>query len=472
MLQKVKAFIDQQHMLEKGDRLIAGVSGGVDSVCLLLLLCELQPVYHVTVEAVHVHHGIRGKDADEDARFVEALCSRLEVPCRQYRYDVPSLASKEHCSLEEMGRKVRYMAFDDACGKAGASKIAVAHHIDDQAETMLFHLFRGTGLKGLAGIPPVRGAVIRPLLCVQRAEIEKYVTERGYTWREDQSNGEDFHIRNKIRHHVISYAREHISPAACANMARTAEHLTEVEQFMRQSAKEALELNSLELQADCAGRLAVSRQRFLGRPAVLQEYMIRECLLLVRQTLNNITAEHVRQVRTLLDKQSGKQIVLPGGLIVSREYDQLIFELNAAQGAEPFCFRVTVPGNIFIPHLGICLCFEEKKYKKNAKIPISAYTKWFDYDKIKNPLVVRSRKPGDVLAVSGEGGHKTVKRYFIDEKIPRAQREQIALLADEEEVVWVCGYRISERYKVTEQTERILEVTLKRPDSQKTKAKE
>ena len=188
MIQKILKFITENDMLKANDRVIVGVSGGADSVCLLFTLMEIRREIPLTLAAVHVEHGIRGEDAKEDARYVQRLCQEYDIPFRKYCYRVAEIARERKQSVEEAGRELRYQAFEEACREYHANKIAVAHHMDDDAETVLLNLFRGSGLKGLAGIPAVRGKIIRPLLCVSRQEIEQYLTEHGIAYRTDATN--------------------------------------------------------------------------------------------------------------------------------------------------------------------------------------------------------------------------------------------------------------------------------------------
>ena len=201
--QKVLAFMRKNHMTDRGDGVLAAVSGGADSVCLLLLLCELAAELGIHVSAFHMNHGIRGAEADRDERFVEKLCGRMGVPLTVVHEKVGSYAADHGLSTEEAGRILRYRHLKETAEKYGCAKIAVAHHEDDDAETVLLNLFRGSGLPGLSGIRPVREEIIRPLLCVSRKEIEEYLTSREHSWCEDSTNKENDYTRNKIRHKIL-----------------------------------------------------------------------------------------------------------------------------------------------------------------------------------------------------------------------------------------------------------------------------
>ena len=214
LLQKVTEYNKKYSMLQKGDSVLVGLSGGADSVCLLYILKELAEKLHFSVYALHVNHGIRGMEADADEQFAANLCNKLEVPFVSIKEDILDYAEKNRVSLEEGGRIVRYAAFERMKQEWGCTKIALAHHANDSAETMLFHLFRGGKLGGLAGIPPVREHIIRPLLCCNRKEIEGWLEERNISYCTDVSNFSEEYTRNKIRHRILAYAEEEINPKA------------------------------------------------------------------------------------------------------------------------------------------------------------------------------------------------------------------------------------------------------------------
>ena len=242
MLQKIKAYVKKQNMLRKGDRIVVGVSGGADSVCLFHVLLELKEEFALELAVVHVNHGIR-EEAYNDEAYVEKLCAGHAIAFYPFRVDVPQLARKEHLSEEEAGRQVRYRAFaqvlEQVYGNDG--KIAVAHTQNDRAETVLCHLFRGTGLTGLSGIAPVREQIIRPLLCVRREGVEKYLTERGSAFWQDATNDTDVYTRNRIRHHILPYAEAEICREPVRHINQAAEQIYEALDYLNQKIAEAEE---------------------------------------------------------------------------------------------------------------------------------------------------------------------------------------------------------------------------------------
>ena len=231
-MEKVLDYIRKNGMVQRGDRIIAGVSGGPDSVCLLFLLDKYKETLGISLEVVHMEHGIRGKESLEDAAFVENFCRKLAIPCHTYHRDIPKLAREWKCSGEEAGRRARYEAFEEVRGKNGGTKIAVAHNRNDQAETVLFHLVRGSGLSGLSGIRPVRGNIIRPLLCLTREEIEDLLRKENLPFRTDATNLETDYARNRIRLNILPLLREELNPRTCEHLAETAERLALAEDYL------------------------------------------------------------------------------------------------------------------------------------------------------------------------------------------------------------------------------------------------
>jgi tRNA(Ile)-lysidine synthase len=470
MLLKVKNFIEQNKMIEKGDRIVLGVSGGADSVCLLYMLSEICRDQKIPVLVVHINHGIRGKDAEGDEQYVKVLCKKLNLEFLKFRVNVPQIAMQEGLSEEEAGRKIRYRTFFQVCKDKQCNKIAIAHNKNDIAETVLFHLFRGTGIRGLSGIQPVirhkpapgEITVIRPLLCLEREEIEDYLRERSISYQTDATNLTDAYSRNKIRNHILSYAVKEINSNAVPHIAQTALQLREIESYINDQIKRRYEALT-----------EISEERIIGitvnqlqkEDIVIQKGIVRKILEELTGNLKNLEAKHVEQVLSLLPKQVGKQIDLPYGVLAVREYDKVIFYPDRSCGLpveakerqrEPVAVRV--PGKYYLPELRKFLVVNIINYEKNQPIPKSSCMKWFDYDKIENAVVVRYRKEGDYIQINPSGGRKKLKDYFIDQKIPRRERDHKPLVADGSHIMWIPGDgdRISEKYKVDESTKTIL----------------
>lgn len=454
MLERVRAFAGEYEMIQRGGKVIAGVSGGPDSVCLLFLLKELCGEREASLYAVHVHHGLRGREADEDEAFVRELCAREQIPLRIFSFDVRQRAAREKLSLEEAGRLCRYEAFREEAARLGGGRIAVAHHMDDQAETVLFHLFRGTGIRGLCGMEPVRGEIIRPLLCVRRDEILEWLEKRGLSWRTDSSNESTEYMRNRIRGELLPYVREHINSQADRHVAETARELLETEEFLERKTEEAFRLCVRAEEEGCF----LFHSGFCHLDPVIRRRLLRRCM---EETggLRDVERVHIRMLEELMERQIGSRVDLPGSRSARREYQGIWLEKKRMNGEGLAAVPVKeIPG--MLEDGGCIWSFSLEKAQKDQIIPQKTYTKWFDYDKIKKYLEIRGRAPGDYLEINREHGRKKLKAYLVDEKISSRERERLRLLADGSHIVWIPGYRISERYKVTENTERILKVQI------------
>lgn len=478
LLQKVIKYNKKYNMLQEGDGVLVGLSGGADSVCLLYILKDLAEKLHFSLYALHVNHGIRGTAADADEQFVTDLCSKLNVPFISIKEDIVDYAKKNRVSLEEGGRIVRYAALERVKQEWGCNKIALAHHANDSAETMLFHLFRGGKLAGLAGIPPVRGSIIRPLLCCGRKEIETWLKERNISYCTDASNFSEDYTRNKIRHRMITYAEEEINPKTVLHMQQTAEYIRQVKEFVEEETKRLFEKAVQKKQNVYCVSIPVLSEASL----FLQQQLIYQ-LLGELGGLKDVTELHVTQVLSLMEKQSGRCVNLAGGILAEHSYDTVLLWKKQEEKEEPERL-VNIPGQYVITlpmkvasHIKDEVeCFAEScrdlteyseaflvfsvfPYVNTMKIPKNRYTKWMDYDKIKDAIILRKRQPGDMFSL--KNGTKTIKTFFIDEKIPKEERNQITLVACGKEILWIPGMRGSEAYPVGEQTKNILQIELK-----------
>ncbi len=436
-------------MIQTGDKIILGISGGADSVCLLFVLLEYRKRVSFDLVAVHVDHGLR-EDAGEDARYVEELCAEEKIPFYLARGDVKKLAAEEKCSEEDAGRRLRYRVFREAAERFGGTKLAVAHNGNDRAETMLLHLFRGSGLRGLCGIRPVRGTVIRPLLCLERREIEEYLRDRRIRWRTDSTNEEDLYARNRVRRHILPYAEREISGRVIAHMCGTADLLSETEEYLCRQTKEARE--------KCVRGSSIEAEVFNGLPVILRKRILLGILEELSPTGKDISSANVEDVLSLFEERGNRSVSLPFGITFMRRYGLVTWETKELAEAD------SSPSES-LPELEF-LVFSPKK---DEKVPVNKYTKWFDYDKIAlfrsgGQPELRFRRTGDFLTLSdGRGSliHKSLKDYMIAEKIPRELRGRIPVLAEGSHVLWLIGYRISEYYKTDRNTKRVLQVKLK-----------
>ena len=446
MLQRTAQYMRQWKMVEPGEKLVIGVSGGVDSVCLLYILKELG----YELEAVHVNHGIRGEEADRDEAFVKELCEKINSPFHGFRFDVPKLSKQWHMSVEEAGRRVRRQCFLEVMEQTGAKAIALAHHGNDRAETVLFHLTRGTGIKGLSAMKPTDGTIIRPLLWAGRKEIEQYAQNRNYEFVEDASNATLDYTRNKIRHQVIPVLEE-INPKSVTHILSVAEKLSDISAYIDREAEKLCRLSAVMYQQE----VQILKFAFYQGDPVLRIPVLQKCVEYLTGSLVNITEEHLQKMLGLFEMQTGKEIHLPGHLAAVRTYEGIRMFFKE-EGAVPEPVKITGEGTYEFGGLTFVVSIEP--WDERKIFPIKNYTKCFDYDKIIDGIFLRTRESGDYLEINKDHGRKSLQDYMVNEKIPKDQRDEVILLADGSHVVWVVGKRISENYKVTKETKKVLKV--------------
>ncbi len=472
MQEKTEIYMRKNYMTEEGDAVLVGLSGGADSVALLLLLWKLMDKLHIFLRAVHVHHGLRGAEADRDAAFSKALCDRLGVRFYEFHIDAAKEARDGRCSLEEAGRKARYrlyeevaVAWESEMNNKAHVHIATAHHADDSAETILLNLFRGSGLGGLSGIDPVRGRIIRPLLWAERREIQAWLVKQQQEWVEDSTNKESEYSRNWIRNELIPAVRMRLNAQAVRHIDQAGKYIRQADAYFKMEAEHWL------LQY-ASGRGADAR-KLSKQSDIVQSYIIRELFLRSGMPLKDVTEKHIDAVRVLLNQETGKSISLPHGFRAENTYGSITIypdskKISPYAADEPpeICIQLSAlpqtneelsNGDDQCTDYGKLLRMHVFPCENAEDFPKKQYTKWLDYDRIKGDLSLRHRKTGDYLTLPS-GGKKSLKSWMIDEKIPRQERDEIWLLAEGEHVLWIVGYRISAYYKITEQTKNILEV--------------
>lgn len=478
-MQRIITFCEEQHMLEEGDGIILGLSGGADSVCLLMAFLELRRKWRLKILAVHVHHGIRGEHADRDAAFARSLCERHQVEYVEERVDIPQMAKEQQMSEEEAGRHARYHCFYRLLVERGCQKIAVAHHKNDQAETMLFHMARGTGIDGLTGMRPVSGKVIRPLLVVSRQEIEHILAERGVGYCSDATNADIAYTRNYIRHEVIP-RMEYVNAEAVSHIAALADKLWAAQDYLQDNIESAF------LACRSGGRktgVTLDLPEFIGLHSYMKQAVIRRTFEELSHSLKDIGEVHVKAVLQLTESQPGRRCMLPYGIMVWRGAGELYFQRDTgepvagdtvikttcsdvsqterAESACVICVGTMETGRLYTFLAQDAVITARVTEEKPEIFGKKNYTKYFDCDKIKDNLVLRHPEPEDYLVIDSEGHKKKLNRYFVDEKVPVYVRGSQIVLAEGHHILWVPGYRMSEAYKVTKETGGVLELSFK-----------
>ena len=468
-------YLEQYHMLEGKDKVLVGLSGGADSVCLLYLLKEYAKSHSVTVLAAHVHHGLR-ENADLDEEYVRRLCNDWEIPLFVKHIDAAALSADGGLSVEEAGRVARYAFFEEILAQENADVIATAHHRDDLCETMLFQMFRGSGIHGLHGILPVSGNRIRPLLCVGKAEIEAFLKEEGIVWREDESNLDTQYARNRIRHELLPVAEE-ICPGAKEHMAECAERVRMAEEFLdAEVSKAAGEVLGRE-----TGSILIKEQ-ILGLPLILQQEVVLKALTEIAGRKKDIGSVQVEAVLNLFTSQVGRRREFIYGIQAERTYEGVRLSLETAKKSageketgEKEAGDKEAGNNVIteiriedIPTVGrLTVNFEGGQIRFSLctdfdlqNLPKEADRRWFDADKIGEVLSVRHPVREDELIISPAGEHKSLYDYLKDSKVPAEERDRVWVLADGNSILWALGYRTGEGARVNERTAKVLEVEI------------
>ncbi|MFW5668405.1 MAG: tRNA lysidine(34) synthetase TilS [Acetivibrio ethanolgignens] len=454
MLEKIRAYIKENRMLERKDKIVIGVSGGADSVCLFFVLLELCKEYELSLQVMHVNHGIRGAEADMDEAFVRSLAEEKGVNFEAFHADIPAMAKEKGLGEEEMGWLYRYEVLEKVRKSSGADRIAVAHNENDCAETVLLNLFRGSGLSGLAGIAPVRDKIIRPLLCVSRKEIEGWLLARKIPYRTDKTNFSNAYTRNRVRMHFLPLAEQEINEKAIEHTARAATLLREVEAYMEKQIMIACTENVVQ-----ENGAYFIKESVLSEEEIIIKGVLKRAMELLAGCKRDLESGHVDSLLRLFSKQTGKEVCLPYGMKGRRQYKGIrLFQEKKKKTQETEEYMLSVPGEYALPN-GKRVCLElYAAGGKNVEIQKNDCTKWFDYDKIENRLSLRHRRNGDYLQIRKDGGRKKLKDDLIDRKVPREERDELWLLADGSHVLWVLGGRTSEAFHITEETTAILRV--------------
>ncbi len=457
---KVLNFIQKSGMLTAKDKVVVGFSGGADSTALLTVLNELKGLLKIELYAVHVNHLIR-EEAGDDAEFSRDFCNLRGIPFHLVEKDVPKEAGRLKMTEEEAGRKIRYDAMKEYLEELGGGCIAVAHHKNDAAETLLMNLFRGTGLHGAGGIRPVRDNIIRPLLCVSRQEIEDYLGQKGISFCTDVTNNENIHTRNIIRNKLIPMVTEEINSAAVENMARAAASFDKADEYIRKMS--GLSFDRCVTKTD--GEVVIDAAILRSEDEIIKENVVLRCFEALVTGRKDLTRAHVDAVVRLVDDDRGTAVVcLPYELEAVRSYDRLTIGRCRKDKAPPseisFALSEGEREEIDIPGLGRVVLTVEA-YNKEEDIPVGSYTKWFDYDRIQT-AVFRTRRQGDYLYIEqkGELHRKDLFKLMTDEKIPAPERDGIYVLADGDNVLWLPGSRINAAYKISGNIRRILAVSI------------
>lgn len=460
IFEKVFDTINRHNLIEKGDKIVLGISGGPDSVCLLHILNRLKEQLDIEIYAAHLNHQIRGIEAQKDALYVTHLCEKMGIKYFVRSIDVPKYCKKNKLSIEDGARKLRYEMFYEIMQKTHANKIAIAHNTNDQAETILMRIMRGTGLQGLRGIEYIRdNIIIRPILDIERSEIEKYCEYYNLNPRIDKTNLDPIYTRNKIRLKLLPYMQENFNSNVIKAIVRMSNTIKEDSDYIESNALMQFE-EICEVSDDS---ITIPVSLFADLHNSIKYRVLRYAIKYVLGDTNFIDQKHILEIIELEpDKKIGKKLNLPRGLFVYRKKNSIIITIKEiiSEDAE-YCYRIPKNGFVKIKELGILVDTETVSIQKyNISKNEGKNNRWFDANKTKGDLNVRNRRPGDKITLSI--GNKKLKNLFIDMKIPKEERNNIPIIVDDEDVLCVGTYRTSEKFKVDESTKEVLRICFKK----------
>lgn len=433
-------FIHEETLITQGDHVLMALSGGSDSVCLLLLLNNLRRNMYFELSAMYIDHMIRGDESREDGLFAKTLCKRLGVTFYTEKRDVPKYAKENGLSLEEAARKLRYeVLWEKAKTISQNTKLAVAHNLQDQCETILFRMARGTGPKGMAGMKPKDGNLIRPILFADKPSILNYLADNEQEYRTDKTNDDINYSRNRVRKNIIPELLE-LNPAALSHIGKLSRQMDELVTDLELRACEYASANTENTMAG----LLLKTKELCESPELFKTSVVREFIRMSGQSLKDVSAIHYESMVSLINGETGKSIDLPNKVRISKTYEGLLVKYDKSENFEKTDF-----GRIEIKTF---------PYEEGMELPTNFYTKWFDYDKIKGTVSLRTRKKGDYIVIHPDGSKKKLKEWFIHEKIQRELRDVLPIIAVENEVLWIVGHRTGESARISPETKVILQV--------------
>ncbi|MDP6925037.1 MAG: tRNA lysidine(34) synthetase TilS [Candidatus Scalindua sp.] len=472
-LQKqVAGVIREYNLFSANDRVLIGVSGGPDSVALLSLIfntSRTDPSYS-EIFIAHLNHSIRGRESDEDEQFVTALAERYGVPLISKKMDIIEIARERKISLEEAARDERYKFFESAAEKAGVNVIAVGHNADDNAETILHRIIRGTGITGVGGIRPKRKltpvstiTLVRPLLFTWRKDITAYLEEENLSYRVDSTNIEKDKLRNRIRLELIPYIEGNYNAKIKKSLATLGETALQNSDYLEAKSKALFE-DVLINREEPMETIALDIHKLKESPQILQQMIIKEAIIRLNIPLKKLSNRNYKDIlNTLNSKKTSAISVVKEYLNVRREGNELHLSKNKYCAEEIPVLSETeikVPGETELADMNCRVTTEIREIKngflEEFKRNKTADEEAVDFDKVCMPLTVRTRKPGDRFQPLGSHGLKKIKDFFIDNKVSVMERDTVPIVTMNGEPIWVVGFRIDDRIRVSEETTNLL----------------
>jgi len=495
---RVMSFLRRYNLIQPGESIVVGVSGGADSVCLLHILAKWQNEVDIKLHVAHLNHQLRGAESDADAEYVANLAASLDVPVIVGKRDVADYSSERNCSIEEAARDLRYNFLAKVASDAGARWVAIGHTRDDQVETILMHILRGTGISGLCGLEPCSPfpfchsevkaknlglVVIRPLLDITRQETLSYCQEQQLRPRFDSSNLCLSFLRNRLRLELLPLLREY-NPSVDQALLRLAKIAKDDSSFIEQQALQLWD----EVSRQEKNAIFLDKEKVGALPVALQSRLVRLALDRILGDTRDIEANHIEAIRSLLTKPVGKRILLPHGIICQGEYDELVITSAAkyAQLLSSLCpfppsqgeFRLKVPGETVLPGWKVIASIVQRQAaslslrgtfplprRERIKVRVKSRSNLaaeLDLSKVGTELFIRKRQSGDRFQPLGMDMPKKLQDFMVDAKIPLTWRGRIPIVCSPEQIVWVVGWRIDDRVKVTGASKELLHIEFRR----------
>jgi tRNA(Ile)-lysidine synthase len=460
ILTKVILIMTRHAMLARGEKVLIGLSGGPDSVCLLHILTMLREKYDLGLQALYIDHGLRPGETGGEIAFCTNLCEQQGIPFLMKSIDVKTHVKTGKLNLQEAARQLRYRTYEETSYEIASQKIALGHTADDQAETLLMHLFRGSGPGGLAGIPPVRKNIIRPLIEIERKEIEGFLYSAGIDFITDSSNTKKDYARNRVRLSLMPMLRS-FNPDITGTLSKTAAIFREEERYFEiLVTKTLMKLISRKTET----RIELFLAPFEIMDKVIMRRVLRRAIDETRG-LRGISFIHIEDMIHLVRSGApGDRLYLPGGIRVIKEYSIMIITSEVPLTLSPAALNI--PGETILKEAGVLIRASEAEIQRpqagEDTHGLWQYLGIFDADTLQFSPTARPRKDGDFFYPLGFGKRKKLQDFFVDEKVPRDERNRIPLIVSGDDIVWVIGYRADDRFKVTEKTKRVLKLEVKK----------
>jgi len=455
IIKKITRTIARHKMINRGDHVVVAVSGGPDSVCLLDILNELKTDLGIQLIVAHFNHGLRPDEDENETGFVETLALFFGLPFETKR---ASNIMEGSFSTEEEARHARYQFLEEVKERFSARKIAVGHNLDDQAETVLMRLLRGSGTSGLAGIPPCRdNKIIRPLLEVTRPEIMSWLEWKKLKYISDSSNHEMRYLRNRIRAELVPLLKKY-QPRIVEILGQTARIMRNDEALLEANARDWVQKKS---RTGKTGGIEISLPQFIKIHDALKNRVIRYVLKTLGGNLRRVSLRHIEAViRVAKNKKPQTKIFLPNRIILKRVYETLVFSRIEHETTQDFCYFLDRPGVFYLEDLGFTISLTEMEKQEITDMGASLWTSFLDASQLSYPLMIRNFRQGDRFVPLGMSGRKKLKDFFIDLKIPSEKRKEIPILAHQNMPVWICGLRLDDGVKIKATTKKVLKVEL------------